>query len=223
MTAANNRREAVPTDAELEALTAQINDAHEAVRCAGDAALGHARRAGERLIQAKRQIGHGEWSPWLAKNCPEVSLRTAQMYMQVARKWPELEKRDGVAHLSLRRALAILSARPDDEPSDDSAESDEDTDGGAEGDGSDDADSDTGDGVEDHDTEQDDNEEDTDGDGGGDRDSSRHTRVLLLHFDVMTHGEMKQMIEDCQRALQTQNQSETVAAAIRQAWTIQVR
>jgi hypothetical protein len=50
----------------------------------------HYRRAGEMLIEAKDQVGHGGWGRWLKKNF-ELSMRTAQRYMQ----WAELhnEKR----------------------------------------------------------------------------------------------------------------------------------
>jgi hypothetical protein len=49
------------------------------------AGLEHYRRAGEMLIEAKDQIGHGGWGRWLTKNF-DMSSRTAQDYMRWARE-----------------------------------------------------------------------------------------------------------------------------------------
>ena len=45
----------------------------------------HYRRAGEMLIEAKDQISHGGWGPWLTKNF-DMSQRQAQVYMRWARE-----------------------------------------------------------------------------------------------------------------------------------------
>jgi DNA modification methylase len=47
----------------------------------------------------------------LAHNVPTVSERMAQMYMRVARRWPDLEKTKRVSQLPLRDALALLVRR----------------------------------------------------------------------------------------------------------------
>jgi hypothetical protein len=44
----------------------------------------HYRRAGEMLIEAKDQVGHGGWGRWLSKNF-ELSQSTAGVYMRLAR------------------------------------------------------------------------------------------------------------------------------------------
>lgn len=46
-------------------------------------AVEHAIRAGDLLIEAKAQVRHGEWLPWLAENFP-ASERLAQSYMRLA-------------------------------------------------------------------------------------------------------------------------------------------
>ncbi|MDP2957312.1 MAG: DUF3102 domain-containing protein, partial [Longimicrobiales bacterium] len=76
--------------ADLPTLAAEIVREHEAAASAAQSALSHARRAGELLIEARRQVGHGGWTAWLKENFP-ASDRTARLYMQVARWWPELE------------------------------------------------------------------------------------------------------------------------------------
>jgi hypothetical protein len=40
--------------------------------------------AGELLIEAKAQLRHGQWLPWLQDNC-NLSERTAQLYMRLAK------------------------------------------------------------------------------------------------------------------------------------------
>jgi hypothetical protein len=69
-------------------------------------AVEHAIAAGELLIEAKKQVKHGEWQIWLMANC-DISERTVQAYMRLART--PLEKRNAVADLPLREALASLA------------------------------------------------------------------------------------------------------------------
>jgi hypothetical protein len=93
-----------------ERLAKRINAAHAATTQAAHRALEHARQAGDLLIEAKAVVPHGEWLPWLETNCPDVTERTAQAYMRVARRWPELEaKAQRVADLPIRQALALLA------------------------------------------------------------------------------------------------------------------
>jgi hypothetical protein len=49
-----------------------------------EAGLEHYRRAGVMLVEAKDQVSHGGWGPWLNKNF-ELSRWTAQRYMRLAR------------------------------------------------------------------------------------------------------------------------------------------
>jgi hypothetical protein len=72
----------------------------------------HALHCGELLLAAKKLVGHGEWLPWLAANCT-VSERTAQAYIRVASRRPELEEkaqqRCGFEDLSFRQGLKLLA------------------------------------------------------------------------------------------------------------------
>ena len=73
------------------------------------AVLEHALAAGRLLAEAKSQLPHGAWSRWLADNF-EGSERTAQAYMRVATRWPEIEaKAQRVADLSYRDAVKLLA------------------------------------------------------------------------------------------------------------------
>jgi 16S rRNA G966 N2-methylase RsmD len=96
----------------LDDLAVAVMAEHEACHRAVADALEHARRCGELLVQAKREVAYGEWLPWLAVHCPTVAPTTAQNYMRVASRWPELmAKTQRVADLSLRQALKLLTSR----------------------------------------------------------------------------------------------------------------
>ena len=94
----------------LETVAAEINREHEAFREAARSAVEHARRAGERLLEAKAQIGHGKWLPWVREHL-SFSEHTAQTYMRVARRLEALPDGEAqrVAGLPLREALAELA------------------------------------------------------------------------------------------------------------------
>jgi hypothetical protein len=95
--------------ADLGDLAGRINQEHRQCEDAVRAGLEHARNAGRLLAEAKGKVTHGQWLPWLEKHC-DFSVRTAQGYMRVAERWPELEsKAQRVSHLSYREALSILA------------------------------------------------------------------------------------------------------------------
>lgn len=99
----------------LGKLAEQINAEHRACETAVGAALAHAMSAGELLAEAKEQLPHGAFGPWLAENFAG-SGRTARAYMRVYSRREELEaKRQSSATLSLDGALRALST-PKDAP-----------------------------------------------------------------------------------------------------------
>jgi hypothetical protein len=102
---------------DLPTLASEINREHEAARNAINAALHHARRCGELLLEAKAQCQHGEWGQWLEDNF-RAGETTARGYMRIARRWTELPEQNGNA-LPIRDALAALAdPRPSATPSD---------------------------------------------------------------------------------------------------------
>lgn len=101
--------------ADLGDLAERINQAHQRCEAALRSGLQHALECGRLLSQAKSQLAHGEWLPWLCNNC-EVTPRAAQGYMRVASRWPELaQNAKRVSHLPYRQALAMLAAPKGDE------------------------------------------------------------------------------------------------------------
>ncbi|WP_157951548.1 DUF3102 domain-containing protein [Agrobacterium pusense] len=97
----------------LPVLAQIANDAHEATAVALRSAAQSAKEAGAALIEAKALVPHGEWETWLKANFKGGS-RTAQRYMRVAKRWPEIiAKTTCVSDLTVNEALRVLEARDD--------------------------------------------------------------------------------------------------------------
>jgi Protein of unknown function (DUF3102) len=62
----------------------QINKAYDDLVASHRTSLAHALKLGELLNQAKEVVGHGEWTSWLKTKCPQISHRTANVYMKLA-------------------------------------------------------------------------------------------------------------------------------------------
>ncbi len=88
---------------DIEAIT---NDILEAKRRGGEAIL----TIGRCLTEAKQSLPHGEWLPWLNERV-ELSERTAQKFMKLAREW---SNPNTLADLGASKALMLL-ALPDSE------------------------------------------------------------------------------------------------------------
>lgn len=93
----------------LEELAARIQEAHLAVSRASEAVVAFARRAGQLLLKARDRVPPGSWQAWLEANC-DFSVRTAQVYMRVAREFNEgrVDAQTQHAARSLRRMLLAL-------------------------------------------------------------------------------------------------------------------
>lgn len=87
----------------IEAVTGEIL---ELKRTAGDAILG----IGQRLIEAKAMLPHGEWLPWLTEQV-EFSERTATRFMRLAREWTN---QTALSDLGATKALTLLALPPEE-------------------------------------------------------------------------------------------------------------
>lgn len=96
------------TSGRLDTIAAAVNVEHAEIETALRNSLIRAVRAGELLAEAKSLVKHGEWLPWLAEHCT-FSERTAQNYMRIAVKFPELAKAQSVADLTYHDAIALLA------------------------------------------------------------------------------------------------------------------
>jgi Protein of unknown function (DUF3102) len=90
-------------------LAARIRAEHEAAGGALKRSLQHAIAAGELLLEAKAQLKHGQWLPWLSEHC-ELSERSAQLYIRIAKNRTTIEEqmRNGVADLTMNQAAALM-------------------------------------------------------------------------------------------------------------------
>lgn len=93
----------------LKDLATCANEEHKACLAAVENALEHAQAVGEALLQAKKQCPHGMWGEWLRENF-KGSHQSANVYMQVAKRWPEIEavKSQHAGNLTIRGALKLL-------------------------------------------------------------------------------------------------------------------
>ena len=91
----------------LDDLAEQINQAHDRVLGNARLTLEAAAEAGRLLLRAKELCGHGEWLPWLERNC-KVGSRQAQRYLALA-KAHQAGKSDFATDLSIEAALRALS------------------------------------------------------------------------------------------------------------------
>jgi Protein of unknown function (DUF3102) len=96
----------------LPELAARIDEEHRAAAGAIKRGLAHAINAGELLRDAKASVPHGQWADWLKGNTA-LSERTAQRYMQLAKKRAELESKSAtVADLTIRGACELIAEPP---------------------------------------------------------------------------------------------------------------
>ena len=95
--------QAPASERNIEAITSEIlqlkNDA-------GNAILG----IGQRLLEAKAILPHGEWLPWLTEQV-EFSERQAQRIMKLAQEWANPT---ALSDLGATKALALLALPPEE-------------------------------------------------------------------------------------------------------------
>lgn len=96
-------RTLTPGERDIETITGEIL---EAKRAGGEAIL----TIGRCLIEAKEQLPHGEWLPWLNERV-EFSERTARNFMRLAREW---SNRQALADLGAAKALTLLALPPEE-------------------------------------------------------------------------------------------------------------
>lgn len=103
-----HNRDALAASNSLADLAARIKQGHEATSAALKDSLAHAMAVGDLLIEAKEQLKHGQWLPWL-KSCG-VSERMAQCYLKLARNRAVIEANPTrMSDLGIGGALALLS------------------------------------------------------------------------------------------------------------------
>jgi hypothetical protein len=96
--------EAVP----LDELATWINTGHAAIKFAVRRLAVHVAQVGAFLVAAKGNVKHGEWLDWLAENCSEITVRTAQRYIGMYEKLSVHPNTTLVSHLTPMQAYKAL-------------------------------------------------------------------------------------------------------------------
>jgi len=73
---------------EAKQLHAEAQEARAAAEAKVTSAIEKAWQCGKHLNTIKAIVGHGKWLPWLRNNWPELTERTAQVYMKIAHDNP---------------------------------------------------------------------------------------------------------------------------------------
>lgn len=97
------QEEAAPQVRDINVITEEILSLKQT---AGDAILD----IGDRLIEAKGMLTHGEWLPWLTERV-EFSESTAQRFMRLAREW---RNPSALTDLGATKALTLLALPPEE-------------------------------------------------------------------------------------------------------------
>lgn len=98
---------------ELNALHIEIEEAKQRLLGEGVSFIQKIAILGQKLIDKKEELGHGNWIPWVAANL-RYSVTTATYYAKVARNFQRVENLDGAT--SLRQALALCDTAETGDP-----------------------------------------------------------------------------------------------------------
>jgi hypothetical protein len=90
----------------LTDLAFRIKAEHEASSESARRSLVHAMAAGDLLLEAKQQLKHGQWMPWLKQHCA-IPDRTARLYMRLAENRSQIG--NAIANLSIQGAIRLLA------------------------------------------------------------------------------------------------------------------
>jgi phage N-6-adenine-methyltransferase len=97
----------------LTDLATRVMTEHLAVTAAFKKGVERAMAAGDLLIEAKVQLKHGQWLPWLTESCRGLSVRMAQLYMRLAKEREAIEANaKDLTHLTIEDAIDLLSPSP---------------------------------------------------------------------------------------------------------------
>lgn len=96
-------RQVLSAERNIETITSEILQMKED---AGNAIIG----IGQRLIEAKSMLPHGEWLPWLTEQV-EFSVSAANRFMRLAREWTNSS---ALTNLGATKALTLLALPPEE-------------------------------------------------------------------------------------------------------------
>jgi hypothetical protein len=88
-----------------------IHKAYDALVASHRNSLRHALELGKLLHDAKEAVGHGGWAKWLKTNCPQISHRTANVYMNLEKHRDKFDKPSNSQRAANSAAQDDLSIR----------------------------------------------------------------------------------------------------------------
>lgn len=100
----------------LSVLADEINREHDLFEKSARQAIQSAQLIGNKLIEVKDSLPHGQFTGWIASNC-KFGERMARNYMRVVKEWPRIEAAqngNSVAVLGINEALRLV-AEPKEE------------------------------------------------------------------------------------------------------------
>lgn len=98
---------------ELKSLADKINQSFAKMNEARYTLIFSYKETGEMINKAFSMIGYQDRGKWLSKNCPQISMRTAQVCVQISENWKLIEphiQTDEI--LSIRKALEYIPKTP---------------------------------------------------------------------------------------------------------------
>lgn len=106
------------TRGEMISLIQEANENHNLATNSARSALVYAKEAGLRLMELKKQCAHGTFAKLiLADNGLDMTMRTAQRYMEAARNYDDIIEKMGssrAATITLSEGLASIKRREED-------------------------------------------------------------------------------------------------------------
>lgn len=89
---------------ETELLVDRVQQEHDLVKSSFQEAVAHAIQAGELLLELRSGIPHGQWTDWLSRRLPGITIAHATTYMRMARHRELIQSEPSLN--AARRALA---------------------------------------------------------------------------------------------------------------------
>jgi Protein of unknown function (DUF3102) len=105
----------------------RINTEHEEVKNSLRRGAEHAIKAGHLLLEAKKEVGHGNFLEWIGDNC-SFTVSTAGLYMKLAKNEALLQSNSQrIENLTVNDAIGLLKGLRQEfkEPKDSTAKSDQ--------------------------------------------------------------------------------------------------
>jgi hypothetical protein len=108
----NEKQVARPLRMLVPLIKTDLKHGQEAAReAAQQAGMPHYKAAGEKMIEAKSQLGHGEFEPWIKRNF-NITSRQAREWMNLARTTSHIQNGSALPFSSIRETVRETRDNP---------------------------------------------------------------------------------------------------------------